>query len=138
MQGCSSFVCLFCALSLFCFRDCGRSYSACEGRQQCQTKKYQLRRYHTNGKDFPGGSGGKASAYNAGDPGSVLGLGRSLGKGNGNPLQYLLPGKSHRRRSLVDYSPWGHKRVGHNLAIKQQQCTFTNLCISLHKDIYFK
>ena len=34
------------------------------------------------------GSGGKASAYNAGDPGSVLGLGRSPGKGNGNPLQY--------------------------------------------------
>ena len=31
---------------------------------------------------------GKASAYNAGDPGSVLGLGRSSGKGNGNPLQY--------------------------------------------------
>ena len=30
----------------------------------------------------------KASAYNAGDPGSILGLGRSLGEGNGNPLQY--------------------------------------------------
>ena len=30
----------------------------------------------------------KASAYNAGDPGSVPGLGRSPGEGNGNPLQY--------------------------------------------------
>ena len=30
----------------------------------------------------------KASAYNAGDPGSILGLGRSPGEGNGNPLQY--------------------------------------------------
>ena len=39
-------------------------------------------------KDFPGGSDGKASAYNAGDPGSVPGLRRSLGEGNGNPLQY--------------------------------------------------
>ena len=38
--------------------------------------------------DFPGGSDGKASAYNAGDPGSIPGLGRSPGEGNGNPLQY--------------------------------------------------
>ena len=39
-------------------------------------------------KDFPGGSDGKVSAYNAGDLGSILGLGRSPGEGNGNPLQY--------------------------------------------------
>ena len=38
--------------------------------------------------DFPGGSDGKASAYKAGDMGSVPGLGRSLGEGNSNPLQY--------------------------------------------------
>ena len=38
--------------------------------------------------DFPGGSDGKASAYNAGDLGSIPGLGRSPGEGNGNPLQY--------------------------------------------------
>ena len=38
--------------------------------------------------DFPDGSDGKASAYNAGDPGSIPGLGRSSGEGNGNPLQY--------------------------------------------------
>ena len=37
---------------------------------------------------FPGGSDGKASAYNAGDPGSMPGLGRSPGEGNGNPFQY--------------------------------------------------
>ena len=34
------------------------------------------------------GSDGKASAYNAGDWGSILVLGRSPGEGNGNPLQY--------------------------------------------------
>ena len=34
------------------------------------------------------GSDGKASVYNAGDPGSIPGLGRSPGEGNGNPLQY--------------------------------------------------
>ena len=38
-------------------------------------------------RGFPSGSDGKASAYNAGDPGSVPGLGRSHGEGNGNPLQ---------------------------------------------------
>ena len=38
--------------------------------------------------DFPGGSDGKASAYNAGDPGSIPGWGRSSGDGNCNPLQY--------------------------------------------------
>ena len=39
-------------------------------------------------RDFLGGSDGKASAYNAGDLGSIPGLGRSSGEGNGNPLQY--------------------------------------------------
>ena len=39
-------------------------------------------------KGFPGGSDGKASAYNVGDQGSIPGLGRSSGEGNGNPLQY--------------------------------------------------
>ena len=36
---------------------------------------------------FPGGSDGKESAYNAGDPGSMLGSGRSPGEGNDYPLQ---------------------------------------------------
>ena len=39
--------------------------------------------------------------------GSIPGSGRSAGEGNGNPL--LLPGKSHGQRSMVRYSPWGHK-----------------------------
>ena len=38
--------------------------------------------------DFPGGSDGRATAYNVGDSGSVPESGRSPGKGNGNPLQY--------------------------------------------------
>ena len=38
--------------------------------------------------NFPGGSDGKPSVYNAGDPGSSPGLGQSPGEGNGNPLQY--------------------------------------------------
>ena len=39
-------------------------------------------------KAFPGGSDSKASAYNAGDPGSIPGSGRSPGEGNDYPLQY--------------------------------------------------
>ena len=39
-------------------------------------------------QDHPGGSDGKESACNAGDPGSIPGLGRSTGEGNGNTLQY--------------------------------------------------
>ena len=38
--------------------------------------------------NFPGGSEGKESACNVGDPALVPGLGRSPGEGNGNPLQY--------------------------------------------------
>ena len=38
-------------------------------------------------KGFPGGSDGKESTCNVGDPGSILGSGRSPGEGNGNPLQ---------------------------------------------------
>ena len=55
--------------------------------------------------DFPGGSDGKASAYNAGDPGSFPGLGRSPGEGNGNPLQYFclenpMDGRACRLHSM--------------------------------------
>ena len=37
---------------------------------------------------FLGGSDAKESACNAGDPGSIPGLGRSPGEGSDNPLQY--------------------------------------------------
>ena len=41
---------------------------------------------------FSGGSEGKESARNAGDPGSIPGLGRSPGEGNGYPLQFSCQG----------------------------------------------
>ena len=49
---------------------------------------------------FPGGSEDKASAYNAGDPGSIPGSGRSPGEGNGNPLQYFY------LENLMDRGAW--------------------------------
>ena len=57
---------------------------------------------------LPGASDGKASACNAGDPGSIPGLERFSGEGNGNPLQYSCLEKS-QEWSLVGYSPWGCK-----------------------------
>ena len=54
-----------------------------------------------------------ANAESAGVAGLTPGLERSPGVGNDNPLQYscpvFLPGKSHRWRSLVGCSPWGHE-----------------------------
>ena len=46
---------------------------------------------------FPGGSDGKVSDWNAGDLGSIPGLGISPGGRNGNPLQYSCPGNSTNR-----------------------------------------
>ena len=64
-------------------------------------------------RHFPGGSEVKASAWNAGDPGSIPGLGRSPGEGNGKwqSTPVLLPGESYGGRSLVGYSPWGRKEA---------------------------
>ena len=50
-------------------------------KAECESFTYLLKR------DFPGGSDGKASAYNVGDLGSIPGSGRSPGEENGNPLQ---------------------------------------------------
>ena len=58
---------------------------------------------------FPGSSDGKASAYNAGDPGSIPRSGRFPWRRKWQPTPVLLPGKSHGLRSLVGYSPWGCK-----------------------------
>jgi len=52
---------------------------------------------------FPGGSVDKESACSEGDLGSIPGLGRSPGEGNGYPLQY-----SGLENSMGWYSPLGH------------------------------
>ena len=55
---------------------------------------------------FPGDSDGKESAFNAGDLGSIPGLGRSPGGEYGNPFQYFCLQNPQGQRSLVGYSPW--------------------------------
>ena len=54
---------------------------------------------------------GKESACNAGDQGLISGLGRSPGRGQGNPLQYSCLEIPHGQRSLTGYSPWGCKEL---------------------------
>ena len=67
----------------------------------------------------------KNLSANAGDTGSIPGLGRSPGEGNGNPFQYSCLGNPMDRRALGEggegYSPWGRKRVGHDLVTKEHQ-----------------
>ena len=55
--------------------------------------------------DFPGGSDGKESACNEGDPGLIPGPGRFCGERNGLPTPIFLPDESHRQRNLAGYSP---------------------------------
>ena len=62
-------------------------------------------------KPLPGGLDGKGSACNVGDLGSIPGSGRYPGERNGNPLQYSCLEKSYGWRSMVGYSPWGHKEL---------------------------
>ena len=54
--------------------------------------------------------------------GLIPGSGRFPGEGHGNPLQYSCLG-NHGQRGLVDYSPWGSKRVKQDLVTKQQPVT---------------
>ena len=52
---------------------------------------------------FPGSSAVKESACNAGDPGSIPGLGRCPGEGNSYSLQYS------GLEDSMGYTPWGHR-----------------------------
>ena len=61
---------------------------------------------------LPGGSVVKNLPANVGDTGSISGLGRSPGKGNGNPLQYSCLVNPMDRGAWQAYSPLGRKRVG--------------------------
>ena len=69
---------------------------------------------------YTNGLSGKESACQAGDMGSIPGW-EGPWETEWQPTPVFLPGKSHGQRSLVDKSPWGGKRVRHNLVTKLQQ-----------------
>ena len=58
---------------------------------------------------FPGGSDGKESAYSAGDPGFDPWVRKLLWRREWLPTPVFWPEEFHGQRSLVGYSPWGHK-----------------------------
>ena len=68
---------------------------------------------------FPGSSAGKESTCNAGNPGSIPGLGRSPGEGNGHPLQY--PGLENS----MDREVWGYNPCGHKESVTTEQLTLS-------------
>ena len=76
---------------------------------------------------FPGGSVVKNPPANAGDMGSIPGLGSSPGKGNGNPLQYSCLENAMDKGDWWGYSPWGGKRFRHDLETKQHNKHSTTL-----------
>ena len=68
----------------------------------------------------PGGSAVKNPPASAGDIGSIPGLGRSPGVGHGNPLQYSCLENPMERGAWQATAHGGHKRMRHDLRIKQQ------------------
>ena len=70
---------------------------------------------------FPGCSDGKEPACNAGELGSIPGLGRSPAEGHSYPLQYSCLGNPNRQRSLAGYSPWGPKDTTEWLSTAHEQ-----------------
>ena len=89
--------------------------AACLGDKMTNRIQYLSFRTVFSNRSFPGSAVVKNPPANAGDAkdwGSILGLGRSLAVGDGNPLQYFLPGKPQGQRNLVGYGSWG-RRAGH-------------------------
>ena len=91
-----------------------------ESKQNCIYKQDNSQWVGILQGDFPSGSDGKESACNAEDQGSIPGLGRSPGEGNGNPLQYSFLENSLGRgawqatvhgavKSRIWPSNWAHK-----------------------------
>ena len=68
---------------------------------------------------FPSGTLAKNPPASAGDAGLIPGFQKIPWRRKQQSTPVFLPGKSHGQGSLGGYSPWGHKRVGYNLATKQ-------------------
>ena len=63
---------------------------------------------------FPGGSGGKESACNAGDLRFDSWVRKIPWRREWQPTPVFLPGECHGQKSLADYSSWGLQRIRHN------------------------
>ena len=100
-------------------RDGGAWWAAVYGVAQSQT---QLKRLSSSSREI-GGSDGKVSARNVGDPGLIPGLGRSCGEGNGNLFQCSCL-ENPKRGSLVDCCLWGYTKLDTTDATWQQRTKY--------------
>ena len=93
-----------------------------DGKQKCMVvtncqnlKHHQLKiityQYDKQSVDFPGGSGGKSICLQCRRLGFDPWVRKIPWRRKWQPTVVLLPGKSHGQRSLVGYSPWGHKEL---------------------------
>ena len=85
-------------------------------------------------RGFPSGPVVKNLPANAGDMSLIPGSGTTPGGGNGNPLQYSQPGKSHRESSLEGYSPWGQKR-GSSVQFSSVTQLYPTLCDPMNSSL---
>ena len=76
--------------------------------------EYLLMSINQDLSGFSGDSVVKNLPANAGDVGWIPGSGRFPWRRKWQHTPIFLPGKFHRQRSLLDYSPWGRKRAGHD------------------------
>ena len=72
---------------------------------------------------------GKESTCQQEDAGLIPGSGSSPWRRKWQSTLVFLPGKSHGQRSLAGCSPWGHKRVRHDLATKQLKQPYKQLLL---------
>ena len=79
---------------------------------------------------FSGGSDGKESAWNAGNPGPIPGSGRSPGGGHDNPTPVFWPGESPWTEEHGRLQSMGSQRVGHDWVTKHSTHAYQNQPIS--------
>ena len=104
--------------------DRGAWRTAVSGVTKSQTRLNTHAHTHTYIYGFPWWISGKESTCQCGRHRFDPWAGKIFWRRQWQPTPVFLPGKSHGHRSLVGYSPWHHKRVGHDLATKQQQQKF--------------
>ena len=75
--------------------------------------------------NFPGGSDGKNICLQCGRPGFKPWVGKIPWRRKWQPTPVFLPGKSHGRRSLAGYSPWGFKEL--DTTERLHFCHFNNI-----------
>ena len=108
------------------YQNLANSINFKDSRCSENTKQDKFKEHYRHIMGFPGGSDGKEFTCNAGDLGSVPGLGRSPGGGHGNPLQYLCLENPDGPRSLVGCSPWDRKESDTTEQLSTAQHTDTS------------